>query len=123
MTHLQNSAVASVKKLQQVKLLHTAIWAVMAGAILLIPIASWLGQFRVAVGLSVLVLGECFVLALNRGRCPMTDVAARYTDDRADNFDINLPLWLARNNQRIFGALFIAAELFLLWRWIGRTAA
>jgi len=121
MTHLQNSATSQGGKLQQVKLLHTAIWAVMAGAILLLPFAAWFGQFRLALGLTLLVLGECLVLALNRGRCPLTDVAARYTDDRADNFDIYLPLWLARNNKRIFGLLFVAAELLWLWRWIGRT--
>jgi len=122
MTHLQNSGDALAVKLRQVKLLHTAIWVVMAGAILLLPFAAWFGWFRLALGLTLLVLGECLVLALNRGRCPLTDVAARYTDDRADNFDIYLPVWLARNNKRIFGALFVAAELLWLWRWIGRTA-
>jgi hypothetical protein len=29
-------------------------------------------------------------------RCPLTGIAARYTDDRRDNFDIYLPPWLAR---------------------------
>jgi len=43
----------------------------------------------------------------------------RYTDDRSDNFDIFLPLWLARNNKLIFGLLFISGESVWLWRWIG----
>jgi hypothetical protein len=48
-----------------------------------------------------------------------TDVAARYTDDRRDNFDIYLPLWLARYNKLIFGWLFAGILLFtfLLWFW------
>jgi hypothetical protein len=50
-------------------------------------------------------------------RCPLTDVAQRYTADRRDNFDIYLPVWLARNNKRIFGALFVAGEVVLLWCW------
>jgi hypothetical protein len=70
----------------------------------------------------VLILGECGVLALNRGRCPLTDVAAQYTDDRAPNFDIYLPVWLARYNKHIFGTLFAAGELFVLWRWSRRNA-
>jgi hypothetical protein len=26
------------------------------------------------------------ILATNRGRCPLTDLASRYTEERADNF-------------------------------------
>jgi hypothetical protein len=35
--------------------------------------------------LTGLVLVECAVLAMNRGRCPLTDLAGRYTEDRTDN--------------------------------------
>ena len=73
-----------------------------------------------AFGLTVLVVGECLVLAVNRGRCPLTDLAARCTDERAANFDIYLPEWLARHNKSIFGFLFVAGELVLLWRWVRR---
>ena len=48
----------------------------------------------------------------------MTDWAARFTQDRAANFDIYLPEWLARNNKVIFGTLFAVNELFVLWRWM-----
>ena len=65
-----------------------------------------------------LVLVECAVLAVNHGRCPLTDLAARYTEHRVENFDIYLPLWLARYNKWIFGALFVVGELFVLWRWM-----
>jgi hypothetical protein len=61
---------------------------------------------------------ECAVLALNRGHCPLTDLAARYTEERTDNFDIYLPLWLARRNKAIFGTLFVAGALFVLGRWL-----
>jgi hypothetical protein len=100
-----------------IKLLHTVVWAFFASCILWIPIAASLGQFRRAAILSGFVVLECLVLAVNRGRCPLTGVAARYTPDRVDNFDIYLPLWLARYNKHIFGSLFIAGELFLLARW------
>ena len=46
------------------------------------------------------------VLIANGGRCPLTAVAARYTVDRRDNFDIYLPEWLARHNKLIFGSIY-----------------
>jgi hypothetical protein len=107
-------------KLKQIKLLHTVIWAIMAASIVAVPWAAWFGAFRLAFGLTLLVLGECAVLAVNGGRCPLTDIAACYTEERADNFDIYLPLWLARHNKRIFGFLFVAGELVLIWQWIRR---
>jgi hypothetical protein len=48
----------------------------------------------------------------------LTDLAGRYTEERRDNFDIYLPLWLARRNKAIFGMLFIVGELFVLGRWL-----
>jgi hypothetical protein len=82
-----------------------------------IPLAGAWRQFRWAAILTGLVLVECAVLAMNRGRCPLTDVAGRYTEDRRDNFDIYLPLWLARWNKVIFGTLFVLGGCFVLWLW------
>jgi hypothetical protein len=67
-----------------------------------------------------LIVAECVVLALNGGRCPLTDLAARFAADRAANFDIFLPLWLAQNNKVLFDALFVAGELLCVWRWLRR---
>lgn len=100
-----------------VKLLHTVIWAVFAGCIVAVPIAGVLGQFRRAAILSGLVWIECLVLTVNRGRCPLTDVAGRYTDERRDNFDIYLPLSLARHNKTIFGIFFAVGQAFVLAMW------
>ena len=54
------------------------------------------------------------------GRCPLTNFAARYAHERTDNFDIYLPVWLARHNKSIFGFQFVMGELILIWRWIRR---
>ena len=113
-----NPSRSARRSLMLIKLLHTAVWAVFAGCIVAIPIAGVLRRFYWAAGLSALVLVECAVLAWNRGRCPLTDVAARYTDERADNFDIYLPLWLARHNKTIFGTLFAISEVFVLALWL-----
>ena len=104
--------------LTAIKLLHTFFWVIIAGSILILPIAGVLHRFELAGVLTVLVLLECGVLAGNKGRCPLTDLAARFTDERADNFDIFLPNWLARNNKALFGSLFVFAELVVLWCWL-----
>lgn len=101
-----------------IKLLHTVVWVLMAGAIAALPLLAWQGVFRWAALLSLVIFVECGVLLLNGWRCPLTDWAARYTADREPNFDIYLPKWLARHNKTIFGALFAVNEAFLLLLWL-----
>ncbi len=104
--------------LRRIKLIHTIAWALFASAILVIPVMVWMRAFGWALALSAMVLMEVSVLLANRMRCPLTGVAARYTDDRSANFDIYLPVWLARHNKLIFGSLFVMAEVFLVSRWV-----
>jgi hypothetical protein len=99
-----------------VRLVHSAAWLLFASAILALPVTVWMSRLDWALGLSALVMVEVAILAANRMRCPLTGIAARYTDDRSDNFDIYLPAWLARHNKTIFGSLFVAGEIFLLYR-------
>jgi hypothetical protein len=120
MLHAHASAEMLAHQLLRIKLLHTVIWAIMAGSVLALPWLGWRRKFRWAFGLTLLIIAECLVLAINRGRCPLTDIAARYTDDRTCNFDIYLPLWLACYNKHIFGFLFIIGEGIVVWRWARR---
>ncbi|MCK6549857.1 hypothetical protein L6R52_28730 [Myxococcota bacterium] len=102
-------------KLRAIKVIHTIVWAVFAGSIAAIPVVTFAGELRIAWGLIAFVFLEVLVLVVNRMTCPLTDVAGRYTTERQDNFDIYLPLWLARNNKRIFGTLYVAAVVYALW--------
>jgi hypothetical protein len=45
-------------------------------------------------------------------------VAGRYTSERADNFDIYLPLWVARHNKALFGGLYVLGILYTIGRWL-----
>jgi hypothetical protein len=103
--------------LRLIKVAHTAVWALFAGSILVIPVLAWHELWFATTLLIALVLVECLVLVVNRMRCPLTDVAARYTDDRRDNFDIYLPEWLARHNKRSFGWLFVAGLVLTAVQW------
>ena len=105
-------------RLVAIKLAHTAVWAVFAGCIAAIPVLVWRGDLRAATALCVVVFGEVVVLAGNGWTCPLTKVAARYTDDRRDNFDIFLPLWLARHNKTLFGAWYLVGLAYVVVTWL-----
>ena len=104
--------------LRSIKLVHTVAWAFFAGLIVAMPVFAWRREFGVFLVLAALVAVEVLVLALNGLRCPLTPLAARYTSDRRDNFDIYLPLLVARYNKQIFGPLYLAGLLFGLVRWL-----
>ena len=104
-------------RLRVVKFAHTIVWALLVACILGIPVAAWQNRFGWAAGLAAIIVVEGIVLIANGWRCPLTDVAARYTHDRRDNFDIYLPLWLARHNKAIFTTIFVGAMVFSVIQW------
>ena len=106
--------------LRAIKLVHTLVWAFFAGSILAIPVCARTGNFRAALVLIAIVFLEVLVIVVNGWRCPLTGVAARYTDDRRDNFDIYLPEWLARHNKLIFGVLYFLGIAFTAAQWANR---
>jgi len=111
---LATHQVSATTALRAVKVLHTLAWALFAGSIVALPVVAWHRDFVAAAVLIAVVSFEVLVLVANGWRCPLTAVAARYTDDRHDNFDIYLPLLIARYNKQIFGTLFVAGILFTL---------
>jgi hypothetical protein len=102
--------------LRVIKVAHTVVWALLVGVILAIPVMAWQRRVTAVAWLTAIMLVEVAVLLANGWRCPLTDLAARYTDDRHANFDIYLPLWLAANNKRIFGTVFVGGLVFSIWR-------
>jgi len=107
------------RRLTAIKLLHTIVWAFFGACVVLIPIAAWRHRLDLAALFIGIVAVEVAILAFNRWRCPLTDVAARYTSERADNFDIYLPRTLARYNKEIFGTLYVLGILGTVVRWLG----
>jgi hypothetical protein len=101
-----------------IKVLHTVVWSLFVLCILGVFVAAHRERFRLAGVLIAVVMGEVMILVANHLRCPLTGVAARYTNDRAENFDIYLPLWLAKYNKEIFGTLFALGIVYTVIRWI-----
>jgi hypothetical protein len=106
------------RKLQLIKGIHTLVWAVFAGSILAVPVFTYNNQLSIAWVLIGIVSIEVAVLVANRMKCPLTDVAGRYTKERQDNFDIYLPLWLARYNKEIFGGLYVIGLIYTSIVWV-----
>jgi hypothetical protein len=115
------STVSQCHALVAIKTLHTVVWALMVAFIAWIPVAARANHFRLVAILSGLVWIECGVLAINRGRCPLSDLAKRFTAETTANLDIYLPEWIARWNKGIFGALFVINELIALVLWVRRN--
>ena len=121
MSAASGAVLAPQTVLRIVKAAHTVVWALFAACVVAIPVATWRGALEVALALAGVVFLEVLVLVANGWRCPLTDLAARYTSDRRDNFDIWLPEWLARHNKTIFGALYVTGTAYALARvWLGR---
>jgi hypothetical protein len=115
---MQSELHDAARRLRTVRVIHTAVWAVFAGCIVTIPLLASQERFGAAAILAALVLLEVVVLWLHRWSCPLTAVAARYTDDRRANFDIYLPEWLARYNKQIFGPLYVAGLIWLVYLYL-----
>jgi hypothetical protein len=108
----------AARRLLLVKLIHTVVWVVVAGSIFALFPAIALDQKSVFAGLHVIIVGEIVVLAAFRWTCPLTHVAARYTDDRSPNFDIFLPRVLARWNKEVFTVILVALWCWAAFRWL-----
>lgn len=108
------------RRLLRVKFVHTVVWAFFAGCIVAIPVVAWRGALRAAVVLCAIVFVEVVILAFNGWRCPLTPIAARFTEDRRPNFDIFLPELVARYNKEIFGTLYVAGLVLVVIRWLGQ---
>jgi polyferredoxin len=117
------AAGTTTRSLHMIKLVHTLVWAFFASATFLIPVCAWMQQFRAALILIATVFVEVLILIFNGFSCPLTGVAAQYTNDRRDNFDIYLPEWLARQNKLIFGLLYLFGILFTAALWSSRVPA
>jgi hypothetical protein len=107
----------NARKLFAIKLVHTLIWAMFVlviGYTLYAGLADEIGM-GVAIAIGAVVI-EGIVLMLNRGSCPLTNIAARYSEKTDDSFDIFLPEWLAKNNKLVFGSIWLLSVALVVYR-------
>lgn len=105
------------RKLFQIRLVHTLIWAFFVFVIGYILYAGVLDKIGALVWIAIgLIILEGVVLKFNSGSCPLTPIAAKYTNNRNDNFDIFLPNWLAKNNKIIFSSIWLLGVVIVIYR-------
>ena len=107
------------EKLVAVKLLHTAIWAILAALVFYLLYAGISGHITPLVYIAIgAIVAETGILIGYGWRCPLTLVAQKYSDSDKPNFDIYLPAWLARHNKTIFSILFVIGVVLVVWRLV-----
>ena len=106
-------------KLLAIKLLHTAVWVFFNVVIFYLLLAVLMDRLDTWAWICLALIGaECAVLLFFRMACPLTIVARRYSDSQLPNFDIYLPIWLARYNKHIYGVLLALILSGLVWRLV-----
>lgn len=104
-----------------IKIIHTIIWAIMVAAILYILYCALTNQFNLLLWVSIgLIFLEGLALMLNKWICPLTSIAAQYTPERTDNFDIYLPIFLAKYTKSVFSILFVIGLFIIIFNKIIR---
>ncbi len=87
------------QKLYYIRIIHTIIWVFFVTLIFYVLYCGIIGDINrytwIAIGLVFL---EVFTIVAFNFICPLTLLARRYSDSRADNFDIFIPWWLAKYN-------------------------
>lgn len=102
-----------------IKLLHTAVWVFFNVVIFYLLLAVLTDRLDTWAWICLALIGaECAVLLFFRMACPLTIVARRYSDSQLPNFDIYLPIWLARYNKHIYGVLLALILSGLVWRLV-----
>ena len=62
-----------------------------------------------------LIGGEILVILINSWRCPLTNIARRYTNETAPNFDIYLPRVIAQFNKEIFSVILLLILMLYIY--------
>ena len=108
-----------MQKLTLVKGIHTLIWTFYNLVIFYMLYASIAKKFDIWLFICFcFVLLEGLILLLFRLTCPLTLLARRYTNDQRDNFDIFLPVWLAKHTKRIYTTIVIIIVVILIFQYL-----
>jgi hypothetical protein len=119
MSHSENRSTKTNNMVAFIKTVHTLIWAIMATAIFYIGYCVAKMDFEIPFYIALcLVLGEIVVILLNSWTCPLTNIARRYSEDTAPNFDIFLPRMIAQYNKEIFSVILFAILLLYLYNTV-----
>ena len=95
------------RALRKIKWIHTLIWIFFNAVFGYMIYEVITNQVSILFWVGVcLILLEGIVLVLNKWECPLTRIARKYSNSDKENFDIFLPIGIARHNKLIYSILF-----------------
>jgi hypothetical protein len=104
-------------KLQAIKFVHTLVWIFFVSLIFYILYCGIFNDINILTWVAIVfVIAEGVVLLIFKMFCPLTLIARKYSDSEKENFDIYLPIWLARYNKQIFTSIFLLGLVLVLFR-------
>lgn len=104
-------------KLLTIKVLHTVIWAFFVFIILDILYTGIIDGIDTLTWIAIaLIVIEGIILLINRWRCPLTNLGAKYAEQTDVGFDIFLPRWVAKNNKMIFTPIYAIGVIIVIYR-------
>lgn len=106
--------------MKTIKAIHSAIWIIMVASIFYIVYAGIADKIDIYLWISLGIMAfEGLVLMINKGSCPLTNVAKGIKKGKyEDGDDIFLPKWIAINNKLIFGSILGLGLMLILYRII-----
>lgn len=108
------------QRLALIRIIHTAIYLVMAGATFVPIYAGVTGAQGVWLwGALTLLAVETVVYLGNGMRCPLTALAVRYGAENGYVFDTFLPERATRYTFNFFGTVMVVGLALLILRWVG----
>ncbi|MGK7369326.1 MAG: hypothetical protein ACNS64_03855 [Candidatus Halalkalibacterium sp. M3_1C_030] len=107
------------KSIFYIKFIHSLLFFLIAISTVYVFVAALLNHINwvtwLAFGIAII---ELLALALNEWRCPLTDLAEKKGAEVGSVADLFLPKILSEHLFTIFGIVFSATCLLLIWRVI-----
>jgi hypothetical protein len=104
-------------KLNIIKIIHTLIWLFFNIVLVYLFYEVFIERitpfFWMGIGF---ILLESIILVTLRWTCPLTILARKYSTSTKENFDIYLPLWVAKHNKTIYTTLFTLLVIAYIWK-------
>jgi hypothetical protein len=104
-------------KLVLIKIIHTLVWLFFNAVIFYMLYAAITGKLDLWlwIGYGLFVL-EGIILLDFKFFCPLTIIARKYSDSSKENFDIYLPVWLAKYNKLIYTSILIIIVIITVYQ-------
>lgn len=106
-------------KLTLIKIIHTAVWIFFNFVIFYMLYAALANKldFWLWIGYGFVFL-EWLTLLTFKSHCPLNLLARKYSNSTKDNFDIYLPIWLAKYTKLLYTTIFALITIITIYQML-----